>query len=122
MESANSQDHITATFKRFNAILLVLLDAFPEVEHNSMVLDAVKKLRPYERFTAYLSSATSVHDLIKGYKTAILQELAVFIRRRDGLERSDKVLDAELIARYLPEPLSQKSEAKRREFYSTLQE
>ena len=49
VEDAETRDQLAAAFKRFNAILRVLLEAFPDVEHKVMVLDAVKELRPSVR-------------------------------------------------------------------------
>ena len=110
VEEALSKDQLKTALGRFNAVLRIFGDAFPEAEYEKMVLDAVKELNPSARFSAYLLTAASVRDATTSWKTAIMQDLAVFIRQKELQARREEVLDEELFARFLPEPVSPESE------------
>ena len=110
VEEALSKDQLKTALGRFNAVLRIFGDAFPEAEYEKMVLVAVKKLNPSARFSAYLLTAASVRDATTSWKTAIMQDLAVFIRQKELQARREEVLDEELFARFLPEPVSPESE------------
>ena len=50
VEEALSKDLLKTALGRFNAVLRIFGDAFPEAEYEKMVLDAVKKLNPSAKF------------------------------------------------------------------------
>ena len=110
VEGALSKDQLKTALGRFNAVLRIFRDAFPEAEYEGLVLDAVNKLSPSARLSAYLCSAASVRDATTSWKTAIMQDLAVVRRQRELQASREEVLDEELFTRFLPEPVSPDSE------------
>ena len=110
VESAASKEQLQTAFGRFNEILQIFWEAFPEVHHYKLVLEALLTLKPSARFAACLSSATSARDAATTYKSAVMQELAIVIRQKERRKRREKEFDDELFARFLPEPTSPPSD------------
>ena len=79
VESGVSKEQLQTAFGRFNDILQIFWEAFPEVHHHKLVLEALLTLKPSARFAACLSSATSARDAATTYKSAVMQELAIVI-------------------------------------------
>ena len=101
VECAASKEQLKTAFVRFNSILQIFWEAFPEVHHYKLVLEALLTLKPSARFAACLSSATSARDAATTYKSAVMQELAIVIRQKELRKRREKEFDDELFFRPL---------------------
>ena len=104
LETATTKVELVAALKIFNPIMRILFGIAPGVEHGRILLDALLELGFSARFTAYLLSAATLREAVTGYKTTIMQELAVVIRQEEDMVRREETLDSELFSQFLPEP------------------
>ena len=112
-EGSTNRGDLKVAFKRFNGVMRIFLGAAPGASYDRLTREAIESVRLSSRLSNLLGTAASVRDAIQHYKTGILQDLAVSIRRREARERHDDELDNELFSRFLPEPVSPVSDAER---------
>ena len=62
-----------------------------------------------ERLEAILRTAGSIDEALVGYKKAVVEDLAIAIRRKESMLREEDERDAQLLA-LLPSPVSPVSE------------
>ena len=94
-ESATSKEGIKAAFQHFNKVMRIFQEMAP---NESLVLDAICKLKVSEYFRGLLVSATSLREAIITYKNGVLQDLASLLQ--DKKKRAD--IDDQLISKFLP--------------------
>ena len=110
-EAAVSSVEARATFKQFNLLMRILLEAAPGLEHEALLRQAILSIKVSKRFSGAISSASSIRTAIKEYKIGILQGLARAIRKRELQQRQDDEMDEALFSTFLPEPQSPLSES-----------
>ena len=110
-EAAVSSVEARATFKQFNLLMRILLEAAPGLEHEGLLRQAILSIKMSKRFSGAISSASSIRTAIKEYKIGILQCLAKAIHQRELQQRQDDEMDDALFSTFLPEPQSPLSES-----------
>ena len=95
-EGSTNRGDLKVAFKRFNGVMRIFLGAAPGASYDRLTREAIESVRLSSRLSNLLGTAASVRDAIQHYKTGILQDLAVSIRRREARERHDDELDNEL--------------------------
>ena len=102
VEEAGTKADLKAAFRRLNAITQIFLQALPAPEHADILRDAFSRFQSSDRLLAFLNSSSSLRDAITLYKTTILQELAISLRRREELTALVDAEDDDLFAQFLP--------------------
>ena len=104
VERAPSQAALRGAFRRFNRIVRMFTEAAPDDVHCQLVKEAFSSLTLSPRFSALLLSVDSVQQAVTEYKTAVLQELVVSLRRAELQESLDDEKDEELFSQFFPVP------------------
>ena len=102
VEGASSREELKVAFKRLNKLFRLFIEVDPEAIHSKQALEAVLTLSMSDQLRAVVLSAGSVGDAAAAYKTAIMQGLAVKLRRSEEQERVEDEKDEELFAMFLP--------------------
>ena len=102
-EKARSKAALKAKFRRFNKILRLFLEAAPDEACSQLVRDTVLGLPLSDRFKATVLSSTNFSEAATTYKTSILQDLAVSLRRWEKQGRLDQEKDDEIFSQFFPE-------------------
>ena len=106
VEAATSREAVKKAFRRFNGITRMFLEAAPAPEHDGLIREALGSLQLSKKFAQFIGSGVTVREAVKVYKTSILRDLAIAIRRRNEQMRQDDELDRQLFSQLLPEPTS----------------
>ena len=85
---------------------MMFLGAAPAPEHDGLIRKALGSLQLSKKFTIFIGFEITVREAIKEYKSSILRDLAITIRRRKEQMRQDDELDRQLFSQLLPEPTS----------------
>ena len=101
IECAENSDELEVALERFNVIMRVFYTAVPAIEHNNLLLHAIKTLTVSQRFESFLNSAATVKDAVDAYKTEIVKKLNIDFKRTQRLERADNEFDKALISCYI---------------------
>ena len=110
IESAKSKNDLKVAFGRLNKIVWVMSMIAPMTEQNGIIYEALKELKFSEKFGLYLNSATSPHQSILAYKTAVVQELAQHYRKLEDFTRHNNSFEDTLFSTYFSSTVSQTSE------------
>ena len=112
IEAASTRDSLKLAFGRLNGMGGILLGLQLAPENSAMVLEAIQALGVSARMASFLETANSPEDALSGYKSAIVDQLATSLRRRQDLQRSVGLLDDELLSK-LPMPCSPVSDTEK---------
>ena len=109
IEGASTRETLAASFRKLNGFTRIFLEIAPAGEHDARIMEALISLQVSDRLATLLRASTSVSKALLNYKKAVIEELAIAIRRRDAKMRLEDERDAELLA-MLPIPMSPASE------------
>ena len=87
-------------FDQLNAIMWTLSSIAPLTEQKGIIFDVLKELKYSDKFGFFLSSALTPQEAINEYKTAVVQELSVRIRKWENFDRHNKKFEDDLFATY----------------------
>ena len=107
IERAGNDSNLKLAFNRLNEILWALSTVAPLTEHKGIIFTALKELGYSHKFASYLNSALTPYQAINDYKTSIVKDLSVHIRKRDNFKRSNKSFEDDLFLTYFPQTYSQ---------------
>ena len=107
IECAENPADLERALERFNKVMRILYVAAPDIDHNGLIIDALKKLRCSERFERYLGTSRTVKDAVSAYKTEIVKKLDFDFQRREELSRLDQAFDKALLTCYLTKTKSE---------------
>ena len=113
VEAASSRSELKKAFKRLNGIWGIFLGLQLAPGSSALLVEAVASFDVSERMAAFLGPTATFKGALKGYKSAIITELAGVLRRKAEQLRAADVLDEELFSRLLPEPCSPISESEK---------
>ena len=113
VEAASSRGELKKAFKRLNGIWGIFLGLQLAPESSALLVEAIASFDVSERMAAFLGPTSTIQDALKGYKSAIISDLAVVLRRKAVQLRAADVLDEELFSKLLPEPCSPISESEK---------
>ena len=106
VEAATSKDADNKALRRLNGIIRMFLGAAPAPEHDGLIRKALGSLPLGKKFALFIVFEITVREAIKEYKSSILRDLAITIRRRKEQMRQDDELYRQLFSQHLPEPTS----------------
>ena len=113
VEAASSRSELKKAFKRLNGIWGIFLGLQLAPGSSALLVEAIASFDVSERMAAFLGPTATIKGALKGYKSAIISELAVVLRRKAEQLRAADVLDEELFSKLLPEPCSPISESEK---------
>ena len=105
IESATTKKQLSGAFRRFNDFMRIFSAASSDALNAPMVLRSVSSLPSSERFKELLTSQASLSEAVEAYKSLVVQDLAVSLRRQAEARRADDEGDRALFARFLPEDI-----------------
>ena len=109
IENASTRKVLRRAFCRFNNVMRIFSEAAPSDAEAPGVMAAVGSLPSTPRFKEVLASQSTLAEAIDAYKTLVIRDLAVDLRRRKELLSSKNLRDSELLDRLLP-PLPEPEE------------
>ena len=102
IENASTRKVLRRAFCRFNNVMRIFSEAAPSDAEAPGVMAAVGSLPSTPRFKEVLASQSTLAEAIDAYKTLVIRDLAVDLRRRKELLSSNNLRDSELLDRLLP--------------------
>ena len=102
IENASTRKVLRRAFCRFNNVMRIFSEAAPGDAEAPGVMAAVGSLPSTPRFKEVLASQSTLAEAIDAYKTLVIRDLAVDLRRRKELLSSNNLRDSELLDRFLP--------------------
>ena len=103
IERAENMVDLRVAFARLNKIIGRISLIAPLNEQNGMISQILKDLTFSDKFSVYLNSASSPHQAIKAYKTAVVQELADHVRKLEIFSRTTTSFERALFSAYFSE-------------------
>ena len=103
IERAENVVDLKVAFSRLNKIMGRISLIAPLGEQNGMISQIMKDLTFSDKFSIYLNSASSPHQAIKAYKTAVVQELADDVDKLETFSRSNNSFERILFSTYFSE-------------------
>ena len=107
IENATTEDALKAAFPRLNCIIRMIRNSAPEEEHDGLVRNALSSLRMSDRLAESLATSGSVLEAITGYKTLVVKDLNVTLRRKAERVLIEKKEDEDLFTKFLTRPVPQ---------------
>ena len=104
IENASNKNALKAAFRRFNRILQMLVEAAPNDSYYHLCLEALIELKPSPKLLMFCEAGGSILESCKEYKSAVMQELAVLVRRQELQQRLYEEKDDLLFSQFLPDP------------------
>ena len=77
---------------------MMFLGAAPALEHDCLIRNALGSLQLSKKFALFIGFEITVREAIKEYKSSILRDVAITIRRRKEQVRQDDELDRQLFS------------------------
>ena len=112
VEAASSRDSLKQAFVRLNGLWGIFLGLKLGPESSALLSEAILSLGVSGLMASFLETAASAHDALSDYKSAIVDQLAASLRRRQDLQRIVGLMDDELLSK-LPEPCSPVSDTEK---------
>ena len=106
VEAATIKDADNKAHRRLNGVTRMFLGAAPAPEHDGLIRKALGSLQLSKKFALFIGFEITVREAIKEYKSSILRDVAITIRRRKEQMRQDDELDRLLFSQPLSEPTS----------------
>ena len=103
IERAENMVDLKVAFARLNKIIGRISLIAPLNEQNGMISQILKDLTFSDKFSVYLNSASSPHQAIKVYKTAVVQELADQVHKLENFSRTTNSFERTLFSAYFSE-------------------
>ena len=103
IERAENMVDLKVAFARLNKIIGRISLIAPLNEQNGMISQILKDLTFSDKFSVYLNSASSPHQAIKAYKTAVVQELADHVHKLENFSRTTNSFEHALFSGYFSE-------------------
>ena len=109
IERSTTRKALQAAFRDLTGYTRVLTETDPHGLHDDLVRVALISLSVSERLEALLGAMSPVSAALLEYKKAVIEDLAISMRRRAANIHVEEERDAELLS-LLPEPTSAISE------------
>jgi hypothetical protein len=103
LEGVETKDELKHALSRLNRIIRILLVAAPSIEHNTKIIEVLRKLKCSDKFLYHLKSASTVRQAVHNYKTEVAKDLVGKIRQTEVLVREDGAFDEKLISTFFPD-------------------
>ena len=105
VQEATTRGELREAFRQFNEVMRTFTEAVPQGADDQQFSELLGSLLSSNRLESLLKSQPSVPEAISDYKTLIIQDLAVALRRKEELLRSSEEHDDLLFDRWLPKVL-----------------
>ena len=106
LEGVETKDELKHALSRLNRIIRILLVAAPSIEHNTKIVEVLRKLKCSDKFLYHLKSASTVRQAVHNYKTEVAKELVGKIRQTEVLVQEDGAFDEKLLSTFFPDTSS----------------
>ena len=103
LEGVETKDELKHALSRLNRIIWILLVAAPSIEHNTKIVEVLRKLKCSDKFLYHLKSASTVRQAVHNYKTEVAKELVGKICQTEVLVQEDGAFDEKLLSTFFPD-------------------